>query len=88
METGHLSILSSKGQLTVPKSLREQLNLREGQRLLLETSEGRLIIKKAQFKEVGEEFEEAEWNQLRKLASKKGKIYKTGKAFLKSLKMK
>ena len=88
METGYLSILSSKGQLTVPKSLRKQLNLREGQKLLLETSGDRIIIKKARVEEAGDEFEEEEWNQLKKLASKKGKVYKTGKSFLKSLKIK
>lgn len=86
MNSGYLAILSSKGQLTVPKELRHRLNLVEGQRLFLEEDHGALLVKKASIQEVSEDFEETEWDELQKLASAKGKAYKTGKAFLKSLK--
>lgn len=90
MESNHLAILSSKGQLTVPRSLREKLKLGKGQRLLLEESEGGIFIKKASIREAGEDLElgDQEWEELKELASPKGKIYRSGRAFLKSLKTK
>ena len=88
MELSYLAILSPKGQLTVPRSLREKLKLETGQRLLMEEKEGGVLIKKAAVKEVHEdlELEEREWKELEKLAAAKGKTYRSGKAFLKSLK--
>ncbi len=88
MESGYLAILSSKGQLTVPKELRNRLKLVEGQRLFLEEDHGALLIKKASVQEVVDDLEEKEWDELKRLASAKGRIYKTGKTFLKSFKTK
>ena len=86
MESGYLAVLSSKGQLTVPKPLRKRFHLVDGQRLALEGRSQGSLVKKATIQGVDEELEEAEWEALKRLASKKGKTYKTGKAFLKSLK--
>ncbi len=88
MESSYLAILSSKGQLTVPKALREELHIEEGQHLLLEAVQEGLLVKKASFQTSDEDLEEAEWKELQKLASEKGKTYKSGKAFLKSLRAK
>ena len=40
------SILSERGQITIPKKIREQLGLRPGQELEFETREGLLIGRK------------------------------------------
>ena len=87
METACLAILSSKGQLTVPRQIREKLDFEKGQKLLLEIMEKTLVVKKATI-QVEENLEAEEWEELKKLASHKGKTYKTGKSFLHSLKAK
>lgn len=86
MESGYLAVLSSKGQLTLPKPLRERFGLEEGQRLVLEGSERGITVKKAMVQGADEVLEEAQWNELKKLAARKGKVYKNGRAFLRSLK--
>jgi antitoxin PrlF len=42
-----LSTVSEKGQITVPKPLRERLGIRAGDRLELTEEEGRLVARKA-----------------------------------------
>lgn len=85
MEKSCLTTLSSKGQLTIPKSIRDILKISDGQRLLLEVKEGSLTVKKVSIQE-DREWSDQEWEEIRKLASRKGKRYSSGKAFLKSLK--
>jgi AbrB family looped-hinge helix DNA binding protein len=80
-----LSTLSSKGQLTLPKPLRDLLKLERGGRILMEPVTGGILLKKAQVRAMEDEFTEDEWTKLKKMASKKGRTYKSGKAFLKSL---
>ncbi|HSZ70965.1 MAG TPA: AbrB/MazE/SpoVT family DNA-binding domain-containing protein [Solirubrobacteraceae bacterium] len=41
------STVSEKGQITVPKPLRERLGIRAGDQLDLSEEDGRLILKKA-----------------------------------------
>jgi AbrB family looped-hinge helix DNA binding protein len=41
-----LSTVSEKGQITVPKRLRERLGIRAGDRLELSEEEGRLVARK------------------------------------------
>jgi len=41
------AIVSEKGQITIPKSLREQLGIRAGETLEFEEDEGRLVARKA-----------------------------------------
>ncbi len=42
-----LSTVSEKGQITVPKRLRERLGIRAGDRLELTEEEGQLVARKA-----------------------------------------
>jgi antitoxin PrlF len=42
-----LSTVSEKGQITVPKRLRERLGIRAGDRLELSEENGRLVARKA-----------------------------------------
>lgn len=41
------SIISEKGQITVPKRLRERLGIRTGDRLEFSEERGRLVVSKA-----------------------------------------
>jgi antitoxin PrlF len=41
------SVVSEKGQVTIPKPIRERLGLRTGTVIVFEASEGRLVGKKA-----------------------------------------
>jgi AbrB family looped-hinge helix DNA binding protein len=42
-----ISRISSKGQVTIPKSIRELLNLNEGDRVAFIEEEGKIVISKA-----------------------------------------
>ena len=42
-----ISRLSSKGQVTIPKSIREALNLSEGDRVAFVVEQGKVVITKA-----------------------------------------
>lgn len=86
MENIFTSTLSSKGQLTLPKDLRNTLNLKKGQVVLLEAVHGGLMLRKAEIKAVDDNLSEGEWTLLQKLATKRGRRYQNGKKFLKSLK--
>jgi len=46
-----LSRLSSKGQVVIPKSLREKLDLKEGDRLILFSSGNILVLRKVEGEE-------------------------------------
>jgi len=46
-----LSKLSSKGQVVIPKSLREKLDLKEGDRLILFSSGNTLVLRKVEGEE-------------------------------------
>lgn len=41
------AVVSEKGQVTIPKRLRDQLGIRAGQVLEFEEEEGRLLVRKA-----------------------------------------
>ncbi|MBE3557581.1 MAG: AbrB/MazE/SpoVT family DNA-binding domain-containing protein [Firmicutes bacterium] len=42
-----LSRISAKGQVTVPKSIREQLHLHEGDRVVFVVEDGKVVLMKA-----------------------------------------
>ncbi len=41
------SVVSEKGQVTIPKPLRDRLGIRPGEVLIFEEEEGRLVARKA-----------------------------------------
>ncbi|MBI2340827.1 MAG: AbrB/MazE/SpoVT family DNA-binding domain-containing protein [Deltaproteobacteria bacterium] len=82
----YISTLTSKGQLTLPKHLREMLKIKAGQTVLMEPLGNAVVLKKALIKAAEDEFTRDEWEQLGALMSEKGRRYKTAGAFLKSLK--
>jgi AbrB family looped-hinge helix DNA binding protein len=53
--------VSSKGQISIPKALREKLNLRKGSRLSIRVDRERIILSKA-----------ADWRSMRGMAAGAG----------------
>ncbi len=47
MKNVYYSTISVKGQITIPASLREILELNEGERVMFELSNDRIVVKKA-----------------------------------------
>ncbi len=86
METPYLSIISTKGQLTIPKDMREMFDLHAGQTVLMQPSPHGLILKKVNLQTAEKDFTEEEWDVLLDMASERGKSYPSGKKFLTSLK--
>lgn len=44
--------LTSKGQITIPKKLREKLDLQKGDKLVLVEENGNIILRKVSLKEI------------------------------------
>lgn len=86
MEPVYLSTLSSKGQLTFPKDLREALKLEKGAFVMMKPVAGGVLLKKAEIKPTEDELSDEEWETLAEMASQKGRRYASGKKFLQSLK--
>lgn len=87
MENGFLATVSPRGQLTLPKEIRKQFHLEKGSTVLVEPSGAGVLLRPVSIQPVGDDFDDAEWDTLFKLARQKsGRTYKTMKALLKSLK--
>lgn len=58
-----VSILSEKGQITIPKEIRDRLSLAQGDRLVFEIKENQIIITKTQTNKISEILEKQKpWN--------------------------
>ena len=78
-----VAALSSKGQVTLPKPVRELLRLESGDYLRFKPVVGGVLVTKIKLD--AEEFTEEEWRALGRLADQRGRRYKTAKAFLRDL---
>lgn len=75
--------ISSKGQVTLPKPVRELLHVTVGDYVRFKPIAGGVLITKISFD--AEEFSDAEWKALERLANRRGRRYNSAKAFLKDL---
>ena len=78
-----VATVTSKGQLTLPKHVRELLHLEQGDFVRFKPMTSGILITKISLK--SEDFSQAEWKTLERLARQKGKRYKSARAFLKDL---
>ena len=78
-----VTTLSSKGQVTLPKTVRELLHLELGDYLRFKPVAGGVLLTKISLE--SEEFSEDEWKALERLTNRRGKRYKDAKAFLRDL---
>ena len=83
MGKGLVATISSKGQVTLPKSVRELLRLQLGDYLRFKPVAGGVLLTKISLEP--EEFSEAEWRALERLTNQRGERYKSAKAFLRDL---
>ena len=78
--------VSSKGQITIPQEIREILGISEkGDIVGFQIEKNSILVKKLELIEPEEKFSKEEWKKLAHLARQKGKVYNSGKKFLKAL---
>ena len=75
--------VSSKGQVTLPKPVRELLHVQLGDYIRFQPVSGGVLLTRVALEP--EEFSEAEWKALDRLANQKGKRFKSAKEFLQDL---
>jgi AbrB family looped-hinge helix DNA binding protein len=78
-----VATVSSKGQVTLPKRVRELLHLRMGDYVKFDPKAGGMWVSRVALEPEG--FTEDEWRALGRLADRTGRRYKTAKGFLKDL---
>ena len=80
------SHITSKGQTTIPKPVRAILGLKEGSEIAFKPEHGGFMMLRitTTIKEENP-YTPKEWKKIEKLASQKGKTFKTEKALLKHL---
>jgi AbrB family looped-hinge helix DNA binding protein len=76
MELIETAKLTSKGQLTVPASIRGLLKLKEGSTVLFKVTKNGVFFAPCEIKEK-ESFSRDEWRKLERLASERGRIFRT-----------
>ena len=78
-----VATVTSKGQVTLPKHVRELLRIHVGDSVRFKPLAGGVLMTKIALEP--EEFSEAEWKALGRLASQRGRRYASAKEFLKDL---
>lgn len=84
MAKGFIVPVSSKGQVTLPKHVRQMLRVNLGDYIRFKPVAGGVLVTKIHL-EGSEEFSEAEWKALERLANRTGRRYKDAKEFLKDI---
>ena len=76
MELIETAKMTSKGQITVPASIRDILNLRKGSTVIFKVTERGVVFAPCEIKEK-EFFTGAERAMIERLAAKRGKTFRT-----------
>lgn len=71
--------ITSKGQITIPNRIRQFLHLKEGASVAFGLSKRGIVLLPCKITAVSP-YTKEEWNKIEKLASAKGKIYKSAKS--------
>lgn len=79
MNIVEIAKITSKGQITIPNRIRKLLNLKEGASVAFGLSRQGIILLPCKVI-VESPYTLKEWAKIEKLASVKGKIYKTARA--------
>ena len=75
--------ISSKGQVTLPKAVREALHVADGDYVRFEQAADGVLLTKVTLEREG--FSAQEWAALERAANQRGKQYKNAKTFLRDL---
>ncbi len=85
MEITEIATITSKGQLTVPASIRDILNLKRGSTVAFKVTDKGIIFMPCEIKEKSE-YTREEWQKIERLVAERGASYKTPKGARKHLK--
>lgn len=85
MELVEIARMTSKGQVTVPASIREIFNLKKGSAVMFKVTENGVLFSPCEIKEK-ESYTREEWNKIERLVAEKGKSYKSAAGAKKHLK--
>jgi len=77
--------VTSKGQVTIPSTIREILKLEPGSTVMFKVTDRGVILSPCEIIEKPV-YSEKEWKKIEKLVAEKGKIYKTASAAKKHIK--
>lgn len=77
--------LTSKGQITIPSSIREILNLEPGSTVMFKVTDKGIILSPCEIKEKSP-YTEEEWKKIEKLVAEKGKVYRSAEEAKKHIK--
>ena len=85
MELIETAKMTSKGQITVPASIRGIFNLQKGSRVLFKVTARGVVFAPCEIKEK-ESFTSAERAKIERLAAERGKVYRSASGARKHLK--
>jgi AbrB family looped-hinge helix DNA binding protein len=85
MEIVETAKLTSKGQVTIPVSIRDILNLRKGSSVMFKLTEKGVSFMPCEVK-ARETYTQEEWGKIERLVAERGKTYKTSSGARKHLK--
>jgi len=85
MEIVETAKMTSKGQVTVPVSIRDILNLRKGSSVMFKLTEKGVSFMPCEVK-ARDTYTQEEWGKIERLVAERGKTYKTSRGARKHLK--
>ncbi|MGZ5468798.1 MAG: AbrB/MazE/SpoVT family DNA-binding domain-containing protein [Candidatus Aminicenantales bacterium] len=85
MEIIEVARLTSKGQITVPASIRDVLNLKKGSSVIFKLTEKGVSFLPCEVK-ARETYTQEEWGKIERLVAERGRTYRTSRGAKKHLK--
>ena len=85
MEIIEIAKMTSKGQVTVPASIRDVLNLQKGSSVMFKLTEKGVSFMPCEVK-ARETYSQEEWGKIERLVAERGKTYRTSRGAKKHLK--
>jgi AbrB family looped-hinge helix DNA binding protein len=85
MEITKIAKLTSKGQVTIPASIRDILNLKKGSSVMFKLTEKGVSFMPCEVKP-RETYSQEEWDKIERLVAERGRTYKTSRGAKKHLK--
>lgn len=79
MEIAETAKVTSKGQVTIPLSIREILGLEPGSTVMFKVTDKGIILSPCEIIEKPA-YTTSEWKNIERMVAEKGKVYKTSKS--------
>ena len=85
MEIIEMATMTSKGQITVPATIRDIFNLKKGSTVIFKVTDKGIFFMTCEIKEK-DAYSQDEWGKIERLIAERGKSYKTAKGVRRHLK--